>query len=423
MDTFQDEAEDEGSEGEVRTFESIKRTKGRSEYWLARELQTLLGYKRWESFSPVIDKAKESCLTSGQEVADHFRDTTEMVDIGSGAKRRIRDVAMSRYACYLAVQNGDPNKHAIAAGQRYFAIRTRQQELREENFAGLSEDERRLMLRQEMIEHNKALTAAAKDAGVSEGVEFAIFQDHGYKGLYGDLAAKDIQRRKGLKKSQRILDYMGSTELAANLFRATQTEEKLRRDKIQGKDRANRTHYEVGRKVRETIAELGGTMPEDLPTPTKSIQQITKEQKQLEKRDSAEVQLPSLGPEIAEEKASVDAKRFLNCPACREDDLQVGGGPAICDSCGTSWDPAILAEEITDSGVYTCPHCSEQCVSNVSGIHLCLWCTKDVLDTDLICTSCSSPVPFSEFGVFEDTRCCGWCAMQLEDEADTANLP
>lgn len=198
-----------------------------------------------------------------------------MVKTGSGAQRELRDIKLSRYACYLVVQNGDPSKPVIAAGQTYFALQTRRQELEDDQtFKSLREDEKRLFLRNELTEHNKHLVETAQQAGVETTLDFAIFQNHGYKGLYGGLDQKAIHERKKLKKSQKILDHMGSTELAANLFRATQTEEKLRRDEVDTKQLANQTHYEVGQKVRQTIKELVGTMPEALPSPEKSIQQL-----------------------------------------------------------------------------------------------------------------------------------------------------
>ena len=203
-----------------------------------------------------------------------------MVRIGSGAEREIKDIILSRYACYLIVQNGDPKKETIALGQTYFAVQTRKQELSEQ-FTELTEDKKRLAIRNELREHNKNLAEAAKDVGVETHQEYAVFQNYGYMGLYGGMKANDIHKVKGLKPNDKILDHMGSTELAANLFRATQTEEKLRREKIQGKENANKTHFEVGKKVRQTIEELGGTMPENLPNPEKSIKQIEKEQNKL----------------------------------------------------------------------------------------------------------------------------------------------
>ena len=252
-------------------------------FWFARDLQVILEYSSWDKFIRVIDKAVVACRESGQEVSDHFSQTVKMVQIGSGAEREISDIALSRYACYLIVQNGDPSKPVIAQGQTYFAIQTRRQELADDKaFQQLQEEEKRLFLRNELKEHNKNLVEAAQQAGVESNKDFAIFQNHGYRGLYGGLDAKGIHKRKNLKKSHKILDHMGSTELAANLFRATQTEEKLRRENIQGKAKANHTHYEVGSKVRQTIKELGGTMPEDLPIPNQSIKQIETKQKKLD---------------------------------------------------------------------------------------------------------------------------------------------
>lgn len=263
------------------TFENIKQRDAEgNEFWLARPLAKVLEYSEYRHFLPVVERAREACRNSGQADADHFEDILEMVDIGSGAQRKLPDVRLSRYACYLIVQNGDPSKPVIANGQTYFALQTRRQELADDKrFGQLSENEKRLAIRNELAEHNKHLAAAARDAGVDSPLDYAIFQDHGYKGLYGGRGAKDIHARKGLKKSQKILDHMGSTELAANLFRATQTEEKLRRDQVGSKAHANQTHFDVGRKVRQTIAELGGTMPENLPTPEQSIQQIEAAQK------------------------------------------------------------------------------------------------------------------------------------------------
>lgn len=267
------------------TFEGIRHLDADgNEFWLARPLAKVLDYSEYRHFLPVIERAREACRNSGQPIANHFEDVLEMVDIGSGAQRELPDVRLSRYACYLVVQNGDPSKPVIANGQTYFAMQTRRQELADDaKFARLNEDEKRIAIRNELATHNKHLAAAAKDAGVETSLDYAIFQDHGYKGLYGGLGNKEIHARKGLKKSQKILDHMGSTELAANLFRATQTEEKLRRDGVRGKQKANQTHFEVGRKVRQTIDELGGTMPESLPTPESSIQQIESAQKKLAK--------------------------------------------------------------------------------------------------------------------------------------------
>lgn len=271
-----------------QTFESIKHiNEYGEEYWLAREIQPVLEYSQWRRFSDAIERAKLACKNSGFAIEDHFADVGKMVDIGSGAEREIDDVMLSRYACYLIVMNGDPRKEVIAVGQTYFAVKTRQQELID-NYEQLSEDQKRLAIRNEMIAHNKSLAEAAQMAGIEDPRDYAIFQNKGYQGLYGGLGAKEIHARKGLKKSQKILDHMGSTELAANLFRATQTDEKLRRENIQGKQAAYDTHYEVGKKVRQTIKELGGTMPEDLPTPQKSIAQIEREQEKRKLKSGEE---------------------------------------------------------------------------------------------------------------------------------------
>jgi DNA-damage-inducible protein D len=267
-----------------QTFESIKHINEHGqEYWLARELQNVLEYSQWRRFEETIERARLACETSGNNIEDHFVDVVKKVEIGSKVEREINDVMLSRYACYLIVMNGDPRKEVIAVGQTYFAVKTRQQELIE-HYEELTEDQKRLAIRREMTEHNKSLAEAAKKAGIVEPLDYAIFQNRGYQGLYGGLGAKDIHKRKGLKNGENILDHMGSTELAANLFRATQTDEKLRRENIRGKKAACDTHYEVGAKVRKTIKELGGTMPEDLPTPEKSVKQLEAEQKKKKLR-------------------------------------------------------------------------------------------------------------------------------------------
>ena len=267
-------------------FEKIKRiSEDGYEYWSARDLYKLLEYSEYRHFLPVIDKVREALISLDEDIQNHIEDMLDMVEIGSGAARELESLKLSRFACYIAVQNADPSKTNVALGQAYFAIKTRQKELLEEDEKRLiqsEEDSKRLLLREQMRKHNKQLAEAAKDAGINEPIDYAIFQNYGYKGLYGGLDRQAIHKRKGLKKSQDILDHMGSTELAANLFRATQTEEKLRRENIKGKMKANQTHYEVGKKVRQTIEELGGTMPEDLPT-AESIKKLERQkQKELE---------------------------------------------------------------------------------------------------------------------------------------------
>lgn len=266
--------------GHISPFEQIKRTNEAGvEFWSSRDFSAVLGYTDYRNFEGVVEKAKIACFNSGHRVEDHFVDVTEMIDIGKGGRRPVKTIFLSRYACYLAIQNADPKKEIVAQGQTYFAVQTRRQELTDKQL----EEERRLLLRTEMRRHNTQLADAARGAGVIEPVDYAIFQNHGYMGLYDGLTAEGIHRRKGLKRSQKILDHMGSAELAANLFRATQTEEKLRRERIEGKDAANRTHHEVGAKVRQTIKELGGTMPEDMPV-AESIKKLeAKQQKALDK--------------------------------------------------------------------------------------------------------------------------------------------
>lgn len=260
-----------------QTFESIKHIdENGAEFWLARELQIALEYAQWRRFQESVERAKTACEASGLNVMDHFADVGKMIDLAKGAQREIADIKLSRYACYLIVMNGDPRKEVIALGQTYFAVKTRRQEIADD-LAQLSEDDKRLAIRDEVTIRNKFLASSAKAAGVVTPVDYAVFQNRGYQGLYNGLGMKDIHKRKGLKKNEQILDHMGATELAANLFRITQTDDKLRRENIKGKEKANETHFAVGKKVRQTIAELGGTMPENLPTPEKSAKLLKKE--------------------------------------------------------------------------------------------------------------------------------------------------
>jgi DNA-damage-inducible protein D len=246
-------------------FEQIKKINAyHQEYWSARDLYKLLGYTEYGKFLPAIDRAKDSCKNSAQKIEDHFAGVSDMITIATGTPKETQrqgdNYHLSRYACYLIAQNGDPRKKEIALAQTYFAIQTRKQEIHEQ----LMEDNKRVHLRDEMKMHNKNLAHAAQEAGV---VNYASFQDFGYMGLYGGLRQKDIHAKKQLKKSEAILDHMSSEELAANLFRATQAEAKLKRENIVGQHSASQAHLEVGKKVRQTIKELGGTMPEQLPTP------------------------------------------------------------------------------------------------------------------------------------------------------------
>ena len=276
-------------------FETIRHTTDEgAEYWSARELARVLGYSGWQRFHTVIERAQVSCENSGQAVSDHFNATVNMVEIGSGSQREVEDFHLSRYACYLVVQNADPNKPIVALGQTYFAVRTREAELAEEAvLQGMSEDQLRLYVRNQLTSYNKQLAEAAHAAGVpSNG--FAAFQDHGYRGLYAGETARDIAARKGLVKSQHILDWMGSDELAANLFRTSLTEQKLRNDPtIADKAAASRAHHDVGAAVRGVIIEQGGTPPEQLPTPEQSIQQLQRhEQKRIAAGRQATLQPP-----------------------------------------------------------------------------------------------------------------------------------
>jgi len=261
------EPTDQSSIPSTSLFERIRQVdEDDLEFWSARDLMPILEYTKWQNFKTVLIKAQIACENSGNDPTDHFTGASKMVAIGSDAKREVEDMHLSRYACYLVVQNADPAKEVVALGQTYFAVQTRRQELGDAGTLGeLTEDQRRLLLRQRIKHQNTDLASAAKAAGVITAQDFGVFQNHGYRGLYNGLTAEGIHKRKKLKKSQHILDHMGTTELAANLFRSTQAEEKLRRDQVQGKDAANEVHYEAGVVVRRAIAELGGTMPEDLP--------------------------------------------------------------------------------------------------------------------------------------------------------------
>lgn len=270
-------------------FENIKHIdEYGNEYWFARELMHVLEYDKWNNFHSVIKHAQKAKINAEASKINDFTEVGKIVQTGA-LSRKIIDYRLSRYACYLIAMNGDPRKKAIALAQTYFAVKTRQQEL-SENFEQLTEDQKRLGIRQELAKHNSSLSEAAHNAGITSPAQYATFQNAGYRGLYGGLTENDIHKRKNLKPTQKILDHMGSTELAANLFRATQTDEKLRRDNIHGVTKANNTHYAVGAKVRQTIQELGGTMPENLPTPEKSIQQLKSEEKKKAKEIDSNMQ-------------------------------------------------------------------------------------------------------------------------------------
>ncbi len=273
----------------LKIFEQNRRIdENGHEFWTARDLAKILEYSEYRHFLPVIIKAQESCQNSNHKVLDHFEDILDMIDTAKGAKRETANIKLSRYACYLIVQNADPSKEVVALGQTYFATQTRLQEIRQmKEYQNLQdENKQRLFLRDELAKHNMHLASAAKEAGVIDPLDYAIFQNHGYQGLYGGLDSKGIHKKKGLKKSQKILDHMGSTELAANLFRTTQAEDKIRREEIKGKTNANKAHHEVGAKVRQTIKDIGGQMPENLPV-ADSIKKLesSKKPKALSKKE------------------------------------------------------------------------------------------------------------------------------------------
>ena len=275
---------------EYKCFEDIKQIHDDgTEYWSARELATVLNYSKWENFSKVISRAMLACKNSGRSVTDDFPEIRKIVKAGVTSKSVI-DYELTRYACYLIVQNGDPRKEVIALGQTYFAIQTYRQEVAD-NFNQLDEDSRRLVVRGDIKQWNQLLAETARNAGVITNEEFAIFQNAGYMGLYGGMTVDDIHKKKGLAIGQKILDYMGSTELVANLFRISQTEEKLRKDNVYDANTATAVHHSVGKEVREAIEKIGGTMPEDLPTPEKGIAQIEKEQLEILKDKAKNGQL------------------------------------------------------------------------------------------------------------------------------------
>ena len=264
-----------------KTFESIKHiNEYGNEFWFARELMVALEYSKWSNFVGVIDKAKKACKLSNNNIDDHFADIGKTIDMPKGATKTIDDYELSRYACYLIAQNGDPRKESIALAQTYFAVQTRKQEISELEYSKLSEDEKRFYQRKLTKKGNYSLNQAAKNAGVKN---FDRFHNFGYKGLYNGETADDIAKRKGLRYREDILDNMGSEELAANLFRITQTESKLKKENIKTESDANKAHYTIGKNIREVIAKNGGTMPENLPTPKKSLKELEKEKRKQEK--------------------------------------------------------------------------------------------------------------------------------------------
>jgi len=260
-------------------FESIKHIDENGvEYWYARELMGALSYTKWGNFKNVIRKGKAACEGSDLNILEHYADVRRVLKVGNNAEMEVDDIKLSRYACYLITQNGDPRKKVIALAQTYFAVKTRKQELTEQQYKELSEDEKRLYTRQNVKDKNKYLFKTAQESGVSN---FGKFNNYGYRGLYNGETANDIRKRKGLDEKEDILDYMGSTELAANLFRITQTDEVLKNKKIDNEDDACNTHHDVGQAVRQTIKRIGGTMPEELPTPEKSVKLLEKEKNKL----------------------------------------------------------------------------------------------------------------------------------------------
>ena len=265
-----------------KSFEDIKHIDENGvEFWYARELMPILQYSNWQNFEKIIDKAKISCENSGISVFEHFIDVSKLSKRANNAEVEIKDYELTRYACYLIAQNGDSRKKVIALAQTYFAVQTRKQEITEKEYSMLTEDEKRFYQRNLTRKGNYSLNQTAKNAGVKN---FDRFHNAGYKGLYNGETADDIAKRKGLRYREDILDNMGSDELIANLFRISQTEQKLKKDNIQTETEANKTHYNIGKNIREVIAKNGGTMPEELPTPKKSLKQLEKENKKSLKK-------------------------------------------------------------------------------------------------------------------------------------------
>lgn len=306
---------DETIDGLIAAFEQTARTtESGEEFWTARELAKLLAYTDYRNFLAIVDKAKEACRAVGQDPADHFVDVTDMVDIGSGARRERDDIHLDRYACYLVAQNGDARKRPVGFAQNYFAIQTRRQEI-SDRAAPKSEDEKRLFLRNQIKEHNKYLSSAAKNSGVLTPQDFAIFHSNGYQGLYGKTVGQ-IRKHKGLPSSVDILDRMGSTELAANFFRVTQTEEKLRQEAVRGKQKAYDTHYAVGRMVRKAMLEISGIAPEDLP----AVDSIKEAAKRIKLASPPEAPLVSAPPSTAQ--MSIEAEVAPAAPDLKPIDLR-----------------------------------------------------------------------------------------------------
>ena len=269
---------------EEKVFEDIKHIdEDGKEFWYARELMVVLDYSKWDNFKKVIESAKTSCERSNIIIDYHFAEVSKMINIAKGAKRKIIDYKLSRYACYLIVQNADPRKENVALGQTYFAVQTRKQEIFELEYNHLSEDDKRFYKRNLIKKENFSLNQTAKNSGVKN---FDKFHNNGYKGLYNGETANDIAKRKHLRYREDILDNMSSEELVANLFRITQTEAKLKRDNVKTEGNANKTHYKVGQEVRNTIKRLGGTMPEELPTPKKSLKELQKEKNRINNKQT-----------------------------------------------------------------------------------------------------------------------------------------